>query len=641
MHTQDITESNIEKIGQLFPNCLTEKIGEDGRIQKAIDFDILKQLLSGDVVEGYTERYQLSWPEKRKSILLANTPITKTLRPIRANSVNFDETENVYIEGDNLDVLKVLQETYLHKIDVIYIDPPYNTGNNLLYHNNFFESESNYVAHSGMVDDDGNYLVQNRETNGRFHTDWLNMMYPRLLLSKNLLKDNGVLICAIDQSELNTLGLILKQIFADKEVMPVAIVHNPSGTQGLNFSVNNEYAYFVYSGDRKSIAFEKRTEETADVRSFMNGAKGNTSNYLRTSGYGCFYPIIVKNNIVIGFGDIVDKDIHPSGPNEKHPDGSIYVYPIDQDGEERKWLFSRETVESIKSDLHVKFNERRQCYEIIRIKSEINYKTVWTDKKYNAKTYGTMLLNSLMDNVFTFPKSLYTVEDCIRAAIHDKEKAIILDFFSGSATTAHAVMELNAEDGGKRKFILVQLPEPVDNNKHYKTICDIGEERIRQAGKKINEALKQKAGESNLFVSDDSIHSIDAGFRVFKLDSSNMEEVYYRPEDSSDTTLFADNVKPDRSPEDLLFQVILECNLPLSAKIRTEKIAGKDVFSVNNDYLIACFDENVNEEVITAVAKRKPYYFVMRDSSLSSDNVADNFEQIFQAYSKDTIRRIL
>ena len=632
MQTTNIVDENIQKIGELFPNCLTERLNDEGKPEVAIDFDQLKQELSKDIVEGPEERYQFTWPEKRKAILLANTAINKTLRPIRTKSINFDETKNIYIEGDNLDVLKTLQEAYLHKIDVIYIDPPYNTGNNLLYHNNFFEKESDYITHSGMVDEDGNYLVQNKETNGRFHTEWLNMMYPRLLLSKNLLKESGVLICAIDQSELNTLGIILKQIFADKEVMPIAIVHNPSGTQGLNFSVNNEYAYFVYNGDRKSIAFEKRTEETADVRSFMNGAKGNTSNYLRTSGYGCFYPIIVKNDVVIGFGNVVDKNEHPKGPNEMQPDGSIYVYPIDQDGVERKWLFARETVESVKQDLHVKYNAKRKCYEIIRIKSEINYKTVWTDKKYNAKTYGTSLLNTLMDNVFTFPKSIYTVKDCVQAAIHDKNNAIILDFFSGSATTAHAVMELNVEDGGKRQFILVQLPEPVQNNNNYNTICDIGEERIRRAGKKIKE-------ESPL-----TTQNLDTGFRVLKLDSSNMEDVYYTPEDFDERSLFNDNIKPDRlenDGEDLLFQVMIELGIVLSAKIEKKEIAGKTVWNVSDGYLLACFDENVNESTITAIAKQQPYYFVMRDASLATDNVADNFEQIWQEYSKDTIRRIL
>lgn len=642
MHSLDGTNANIDKIAQLFPDCVTERINEKGFIEKAIDFDVLRQALSHEIIEGPIERYQFTWPDKRNAMLLATSPTTKTLRPVRERSLDFDTTQNVYVEGDNLDVLKIIQETYLHKIDVIYIDPPYNTGNNLIYHNNFYINTSEYIENSGLVDEEGNSLVKNLETNGRFHTDWLNMIYPRLLVARNLLSKTGVLICAIDQSEVNTLGMVLKQVFSDKEVTLVSIVHNPSGTQGLNFSANNEYAYFVYDDTRKSIAFEKRTDETADVRSFMNGAKGSASNYLRVTGYRSFYPIIIKNEQVVGFGDVLDKDVHPYGPNEEMPDGSIYAYPIDADGVERKWLFSRDTVESIKEDLHVKFNERRQCYEVIRIKSEINYKTVWTDKKYNAKTYGTMLLNSMMDNIFSFPKSLYTVEDCIKAAVHDKDNAIILDFFSGSATTAHAVMHLNAQDGGKRRFILVQLPEPVEDKKSkFKTICDIGEERIRKSGKLVLEEMKQAVAEEGLFASQKEDSILDTGFRVLKLDSSNMEDVYYKPEDSSESTLFEDNVKPDRSGEDLLFQVMLECNLPLSAKIQTEKIAGKEVFSVNNGYLIACFDEDVNEEVITAVAKRKPYYFIMRDKSLSSDNVADNFEQIFQAYSKETIRRIL
>lgn len=632
MHTQDVAEANIEKIGQLFPNCLTERINENGKLEKAIDFDILKQELSKEVVEGNQERYQFTWPDKRSAILQANAPISKTLRPVRSKSLNFDKTQNVYIEGDNLDVLKILQEVYLHKFDIIYIDPPYNTGNNLIYRNNFYQTSSDYIETSGLLDSSGNQLVENLDTNGRFHTDWLNMIYARLRVARNLLTETGVLICAIDHSEVNTLGMVLKELFSNKEVTLVSIVHNPSGTQGLNFSANNEFAYFVYDGTIKNIAFEKRDESTADVRSFMNGAKGATGNYLRTSGYKCFYPIIIKDKQIIGFGAPVDKEIHPNGPNVPGPDNTIHVYPIDQEGVERKWLFARDTVETIKDDLRVKYNDRRDIFEIIRVKSEINYKTVWTDKKYNAKTYGTMLLNSLMDNPFSFPKSLYTVEDCLKAVVHNKETAMILDFFSGSATTAHAVMKMNADDGGHRKFVLVQLPESISEDNSfgkYNTICDVGEERIRKAGESIR-------ANSPLTTQD-----LDTGFRVFRLDSSNMFDVFYKPEEFSETSLFEDNVKPDRTPEDLLFQVMLECNLPLSAKIERKTIAGKEVFNVNEGYLIACFDEDVNETVITEVAKLKPYYFIMRDKSLSSDNVADNFEQIFNAYSKDTIRKIL
>lgn len=632
MHTQDVGEANIEKIGQLFPNCLTERINENGKPEMAIDFEMLKQELSKEVVEGNQERYQFTWPDKRSAILQANAPISKTLRPVRSKSLNFDKTQNVYIEGDNLDVLKILQEVYLHKFDIIYIDPPYNTGNNLIYRNNFYQTSSDYIETSGLVDSSGNQLVENLDTNGRFHTDWLNMIYARLRVARNLLTETGVMICAIDHSEVNTLGMVLKELFSNKEVTLVSIVHNPSGTQGLNFSANNEFAYFVYDGTIKNIAFEKRDESTADVRSFMNGAKGATGNYLRTSGYKCFYPIIIKDKQIIGFGAPVDKEIHPYGPNVPGPDNTIYVYPIDQEGVERKWLFARDTVETIKDDLRVKYNDRRNIFEIIRVKSEINYKTVWTDKKYNAKTYGTMLLNSLMDNPFSFPKSLYTVEDCLKAVVHNKETAMILDFFSGSATTAHAVMKMNADDGGHRKFVLVQLPESISEDNSfgkYNTICDVGEERIRKAGESIR-------ANSPLTTQD-----LDTGFRVFRLDSSNMFDVFYKPEEFSETSLFEDNVKPDRTPEDLLFQVMLECNLPLSAKIERKTIAGKEVFNVNEGYLLACFDDDVNETVITEVAKLKPYYFIMRDKSLSSDNVADNFEQIFNAYSKDTIRKIL
>ena len=636
MRTTDLTEGNVKKIASLFPGCLTEQIDESGKKSLAIDFDLLKQELSDHVVDGLKERYRFTWPDKRKALLLANSPISKTLRPLRNKSVNFDDTENIYIEGDNLDALKLLQETYLKKFKLIYLDPPYNTGRNLIYKNDFHISSAEYLSNSGQHSEDGSQLVANLETNGQFHTDWLNMIYPRLRIAKNLLADDGVLVCAMDENEFDTLSLVLKEIWGEStyDHTCVTVVHNPRGVMGNNFSRTNEYAFFVYPKNLKVINDRRIEEEDVTWSQLRNW--GSESE--RTDAKNCFYPIFVKDGEIIGFGDVTPDNVHPS-QTEIH-DGIYYVYPIDRKGIERKWRYARQTVESILSML--KASKTDTGYDILLGKNFGTQRTVWADKKYDANEYGTKIINELVPGSdFSFPKSLWTLYDTVYAVTANDKNALILDFFSGSGTTAHAVMKLNSEDGGNRKFVMVQVPEPLEGKKGFKTICDIGEERIRRAGERILSEMKVKKDGEGLFASSDNNPKLDVGFRVLRLDSSNMEDVYYRPEDSSESTLFEDNVKPDRTGEDLLFQVMLECNLPLSAKIQTEKIAGKEVFSVNNGYLIACFDEDVNEEVITAVAKRKPYYFIMRDKSLSSDNVADNFEQIFQAYSKETIRRIL
>ncbi len=658
MQSMDVTKGNVAKIAALFPQCVTERIGKDGKVELAIDFEKLQAELSNDILAEGEERYQFTWPDKRAASRLANESTNLTFRPCREESVDFDTTENLYIEGDNLEVLKLLQETYLHKIDVIYIDPPYNTGNNLIYKNDFSQDIRSFIDDNDTYDEEGNRLIKNLNTDGRFHTNWLNMLYPRLLLSRNLLSENGILICTIDQSEVNTLGVILKEIFSGKTVSLISIIHNPSGTQGDDFSYNNEFAFFVYNN--KCIACENRSDENADIRSFMNGAKGNTTNYLRSSGANTFYPIIIKDGKIIGFGHVSDENYHPSSSNIPEDDGTIYVYPIDKDGVERKWLFERDTVEKIAKELHVKYNSKEKRYEIIRIKNNINYKTVWVDNKYNAKQYGTLLLKELMGmTVFSNPKSLYAVEECIKACIHDKNNSIILDFFSGSSTTAHAVMDLNRIDEGNRKFIMVQLPENLDINlslasnvaekdtiknaiqlcdnlQKQHTICEIAKERIRRAGKKIKDELKAKENDGGLF-EESGETKLDTGFRVLKLDSSNMEDVFYTPDKFEPTLLdgLLDNIKPDRSGEDLLFQVMLDLGIELSAKIERKEVAGKEVFSVDDDYLIACFDTDVDETVIEEMAKLLPTHLVIRDASASSDNVLDNFDQIVESYSNE------
>jgi len=630
METKDMTEHNIEKIGALFPNCITETRDENGKLRKAINFDMLRQMLSGEVLEG-DEAYEFTWVGKKAAIVEANRPIRKTLRPCPAESVDWDTTENLYIEGDNLEVLKLLQESYLHRVDVIYIDPPYNTGSNLIYKNNFFQTEDEYQRDEGTFDDEGNRLFINTKTNGRFHSDWCSMMFSRLIVASNLLKKTGVLICAIDQSEVNTLGLMLSEVFGDKEITLVSIIHNPSGTQGRNFSHNNEYAYFVYDDAISSIALETRSEEDADIRSFMNGAKGSAGTYLRTTGYQSFYPIIIKNNQVIGFGDPVPKDVHPADCNVQGADGTIEVYPIDGESVERKWLFARETVDSVKNELVVKYNQRRQKYEIIRVKNRINYKTVWTDKKYNAKTYGTMLLNEIMDSPFSFPKSLYTVEECVKAGLNDSKDGLVMDFFSGSATTAHAVMHLNATDGGTRKHIMIQLPETVEGWKQYNTICDIGKERIRRVGKKIK-------ADSPL-----TTQNLDTGFRVFKLDDSNMTDVYYSAGEYTQDMLsmLESNVKPDRTDLDLLFGCLLEWGLPLSMPYKSEKLEGCTVHTYNDGDLIACFDENIPDGVIKQIARRQPLRAVFRDSSFDGSPAKINVGEMFKMLAPDTRIKVI
>ena len=650
MQTANKADENFRKLAAMFPNAVTETINENGEVVRAIDKDVLMQEIACTVVDGNEERYQFTWPDKKKSVLLANAPINKTLRPVREDetvptgadsegkpycstgSVDFDTTENLYIEGDNLEVLKLLQETYLHRVKMIYIDPPYNTGFNLIYHNDFHQKTQDYLVNSGQQDENGNALVGNPETNGRFHTDWLNMMYPRLRLAKDLLTNDGVLCCAIDENEFATLSQMLKEIFGESsyEHSYVSVVHNPRGQQGSNFSYVNEYLIFIYPADNKKYLADF-PRDTVDARNLRDS--GTESD--RTDARNCFYPFIVKNGKIIDIGDVPENNFHPSSANVIRSDSAIEVWPMNDNGDEKKWRYARQSVEKILSQLEPK--EGRNSVQIIFNKSEGTMRSVWANARYDASEYGTKLVQALLgDSRFSYPKSLYAVYDSVMAGTREDKEAIVLDFFSGSATTAHAVMQLNAEDGGHRKFIMVQLPEVTDEKSEaykagYKTICEIGKERIRRAGKKIKE-------DSPLTTQD-----LDIGFRVLKCDTSNMKEVYYNPAEY-EASLFShleDNIKEDRTPEDLLFQVMLDLGVLLSSKIEETTIAGKKVFNVEDNYLIACFDSDVTEETITAIAKQKPYYFVMRDSSMASDSVATNFDQIFATYSPDTVRKVL
>ena len=644
MHTVDITDSNIERIGKLFPNCLTERIGEDGKVEKVIDFDQLRQELSKEIVEGPQERYQFTWPDKKKAIRLANSPSNMTLRPCRKESVDFDNTENLYIEGDNLEVLKLLRENYLGRVKMIYIDPPYNTGNDFVYADDFSQTSKDYSGRSGQTDKEGNRLFQNNESNGRFHTDWLNMIYPRLKVAKDLLTNDGVILISIDDNEVDNLKKVCSEIFGDGNFIATLIWNKQHSQQQGIFKRYHE-SVLVYA-------------KNADLQKNIVGGEGVIEAGAQKK--------ISKANPASEF-------TFPAGVRFDAPDGTCLIGTYG-DSEKTTVVEGRllakggRTVESV--TLSAGWTQKNQMRDFFNGKEVYDSKgqrvtefffnsagKIKCTKDRSKITPPTLLplygmvseqsgkLEKLMGgNYFDTPKPVDMIKDFESWFVHDND--IVLDFFSGSATTAQSTFELNAEDSLHRLFILVQLPEGIETNSAaysagFKTICDIGKERIRRAGKKVLEEQEKDESSGGLFAQTESKSKVDVGFRVLKLDSSNMNDVYYRPEEFSDQLIKEDNVKEDRTPEDLLFQVMLECNLPLSAKIQTEKIAGKEVFSVNNGYLIACFDEDVNEDVIKAVAKRKPYYFVMRDSSLSSDNVADNFEQIFQAYSKDTIRRIL
>ena len=612
MQTTDVVDENIKRIGELFPNCLTEVKDEKGRPQVAIDFDQLRQELSKNIVEGPEERYQFTWPDKRNAIRLANAPTTDTLRPCREESVDFGNTQNLYIEGDNLQVLKLLRENYLGKVKMIYIDPPYNTGNDFVYNDNFDQDKQEYVHNSGQYDEQGNQLVTNTESNGRFHTDWLNMIYPRLKVAKDLLSKDGVIFISIDDNEVENLQKVCNEVFGDSNFIANLIWKSKSG--GANdsryFAVDHEYV-LVYSKKADSFVLNVDKEATVSTSYNRKDEKGE-------------YALDRLDKQSIRYSEALDYEI-------VGPDGTIYK-PKHKDPQHPNatWRWSKQSVKDHYNELVFE----NGCVYTKNYKKEgaIARSLLLEDRFGRTRTGKTDCFALFNRDYFSNPKP-YKLVRFLEIIASDKT-SIILDFFSGSATTAHAVMQLNAEDGGNRKFIMVQLPEATDEKSEaykagYKNICEIGKERIRRAGKKIKE-------ESPLTTQD-----LDTGFRVLKLDSSNMQDVYYTPAEFNERDLFEDNIKPDRTEEDLLFQSMIDLGIELSAKIEQTQIAGKTVWNVSDGYLMACFDEAVNETTITEIAKQQPYYFVMRDKSLANDNVADNFEQIFNHYSKDTIRRIL
>ena len=631
MQSHDVIGSNTQKIAQLFPNCVTERLGKDGKPELAIDFERLQAELSNEIITDGEERYQFTWPDKRAAIRLANTPTTMTLRPCRKESVDFDNTQNLYIEGDNLDVLKVLRETYLGKVKMIYIDPPYNTGNDFVYNDDFAQGKDDFEQSSGLFDEEGNQTIdpmqRNTESNGRFHTDWLNMIYPRLKVARDLLMDDGVILISIDDCEQEHIKAICDEIYGSRNRIST-FVWNCSTAGGIrpkHVSKTHEYI-FVYAKNIDNIPIlwaplsegaqkmYNEKDEKGIFRSKEFVFKNSSTNENQKYWITC-----------------------PDGTKVKPRAGYIYRF-VPETFEEAKTnnlvLFKKTTSSSSLVDengLPAKWNIFIKKYfgDGLGCPSSLLPKDIIS--MYNKGTQDVQDLfdgNRVFENVK--PESLVYYFTRVFAAKED----ICLDFFSGSATTAHAVMKLNAEDGGNRKFIMVQLPEKTDEKSEaykagYKNICEIGKERIRRAGKKV----KEEAGLS--------AQNLDTGFRVLKLDTSNMEDVYYTPQGFELQSLFNENVKADRTNEDLLFQVMLDLGIELSAKIESKQIAGKHVHFVDDNYLVACFGRDVNESTITEIAKLQPIYFVMRDASAANDNVIDNFEQIFKHYSPDTNCRII
>lgn len=621
MHTPNKADENFKKLAALFPNAVTETINENGEVVRAIDKDVLMQEISCTVVEGKEERYQFTWPDKKKSVLLANAPIAKTLRPCREESVGKDGTpggfdsENLYIEGDNLEVLKLLQETYLGKIKMIYIDPPYNTGNDFVYEDDFAQSTEEYLANSGQYDEEGNRLVPNTESNGRFHTDWLNMIYPRLKLAKDLLSEDGAIFISIDDNELENLKKICEEVFGEINYVANIVWKHTQQSKNDELHFSRQYNHTLcYAKNKlllKNFYFERTEEDNKNYSNPDGDPKGmwrsgdvRSPNYRKTLCY----------NIIA-------------------PNGNVIAPPANG------WRWSEESVKEKIAVGEIKFKDDysgiiRKIY--LCDQPGRTPENLWEGNRFGTTRQAAAMIKDLFDGkqVFDTPKPIELIMSMMSILVDSGN--IVLDFFSGSATTAHAVMKYNAEKSSNCKFIMVQLPEETDEKSEaykagYKNICEIGKERIRRAGKKIKE-------ESPL-----TTQNLDIGFRVLKCDTSNMKDVYYNPADY-DADLFdlmSDNIKEDRTPEDLLFQVMLDLGIELSSKIEETVIAGKKVFNVADGFLIACFDADVNDETIKAIAQKQPYYFVMRDSSLANDSVAANFEQIFAAYSPDTVRKVL
>lgn len=671
MQTPNLVDKNVEQIGKIFPEVITEIKDDNGNLIKGIDFDLLKQKLSNVLVEDENERYRLDWPGKKASLLKTNTPIAKTLRPVVEESVDFEKTENLYIEGDNFDALKVIQESYLGKVKLIYIDPPYNTGTAMIYSNDFSKKAVEYDEEIGLYDDEGGKLFRNTDSNGRFHSDWISMMFERINISRDILSQDGFIAIATDHNELHNITSICDEIFGEENRLGViTVVHKPEGRQFANFfSPSNEFM-LVYAKNRENAKFEevvleKKKEEAFDLtdesgnyklKNFIRLTDGKYS--LRENKPDGFYPIYVS------------EDLTEFSLEKKN--GFLEALPITDRNIERVWKTSGGTfLEKVKDGdiIAKKENGKIVIYEKLRA-SQV-YTTHWIKKEYHSYHYGTKILNDLMNaKIFDFPKSLHLLMDIIKLTTTKDD--LILDYFSGSATTAHAVMRLNAENLGNRKYIMVQIPEKIDENSDafksgYKTITEIGKERIRRAGKKIKEEFlnkyfveledvdkkleqetllgseEQKVKKTELEEKIEHIKNLDVGFRVYRTDSSNMKDIFYHPTQLTQLqlTAFESNIKEDRTPEDLLTQVILDLGLELSLPIEKKEILGNNVFIVQENALVACFDDSIDFGIVDKIADIKPLKVVFKDASFKDDKDRINVEERFKRLSPETIVSVI
>ena len=645
MKTKDISKEKFEILKELFPNAVTETVSEKkmgggtvNQVSRTIDIDVLRQEINGNVVEGKEERYEFTWPEKKKAIIEANSPINKTLRPIREESVNFDTTENLYIEGDNLEALKLLRETYLGKIKMIYIDPPYNTGKDFIYNDDFSQSEEEYNKKTSNYDEDGNRLFKNTDSNGRFHTDWLNMMYPRLKLARDLLTDDGVIFISIDDNEQANLKKVCDEIFGAINFISNLIIKSaPAGTQSSNdIAIQHSYSLIYRKTMSATISTIPLTEREL-LEKYNYDSDENGRYYIERlwkRGIGgkkedvpsLHFPVYYSPKKELIFID-----------DEKKDENLEYIKIIPYQTKEvlGRWTWSREKMKAEKNLLKIALvNGEYKLYKKMYISEDKGRKPYSLIGSEIGRTeLGSIEIREILKGkYFDYPKSTLLIQYFLRMV--DNKNSIILDFFSGSATTAHAVMQLNAEDGGNRKYIMVQLPEETakDSDAYkagYKNICEIGKERIRRAAKKLKEENPNS--------------KFDDGFRVLRVDSSNMKDVYYKPEEFTQENLkmFESNIKEDRSGEDLLFQVMLDLGIELSNKIEEKFIQNNKIYDVGENFLIACFDENITEEVVIEIAKLKPFFAIFKEGNNLTDNTLINFEEIFKTYSPDTKRRVL
>jgi adenine-specific DNA-methyltransferase len=615
MHSPDLTQANIDKLGELFPNCVVEAADADGAVKRSIDFDQLRQELSTSIVEGPQERYQLNWPGKREALLTANAPIAKTLRPCPEESVDFDTTKNLFIEGDNLDALKLLQETYLNKVKLIYIDPPYNTGNDFIYEDDFAEDSDSYFERSNQKDSHGNRLIANSETNGRFHSDWLSMMYSRLKLARNLLREDGVIFVSIDANEVRGVRALCDEIFGATNFIAEIVWEKMYTTKNdaSLVSVSHEYVVcFARSIDTVGIGMLPRTAE-------MDARYSNPDNDPR--GAWKAIPMYADGERRNGRFVITS----PTG-KQHEPDSNSH------------WRYAEKDVLSLIADNRISFGRTGDSQPNLKrflseVRDGVKAKTLWSHKDVGSNDTASRELRELFKSSrspMSFPKPTTLIRRMLQLAAQDKD-AIVLDFFAGSSTTAHAVMAFNAENGGRRRHIAVQLPEACDPDSDafangFKTIAEISKERIRLAGKRIKAECAM------------TYPDIDVGFRVLKIDSSNMAEVFYSPDEVKQDQLagMVNNIREDRTSEDLLFQVLLDWGVDLALPITKETIAGKTVYFVDSNALAACFDEGVSEEFVKLLAKREPVRAVFRDGGYATDSVKINVEQLFKLMSPST-----